>query len=151
MIPRFAALSIAEMMVRIPSTLGMSAERTCFCIVRRRATTLRLRSDRFNVWRARLAADFVLAIAYSKNCGRGRSRSQLRLSRMTLARRGPIGRDDRQRTHAESADSTLMREDSCFGRSSRRCSALASLSLSGEPDFFVALQRARPPFAFARP
>jgi hypothetical protein len=31
--------------------------------VRRCVTTLRLRSDRFNVWRARLAADFVLAIA----------------------------------------------------------------------------------------
>jgi hypothetical protein len=30
--------------------------------VRRRVTTLRLRSDRFSVWRARLAADFVLAI-----------------------------------------------------------------------------------------
>jgi len=63
MMPRFAALSISEMTLRIPFKLGTSEERVCFCIVRRRVTTLRLRSDRFNVWRARLAADFVLAIA----------------------------------------------------------------------------------------
>ena len=62
MIPRFAALSIAEITARIPSKLGISEERTCFCIVRKRVTTLRLRSERFNVWRERLAADFVLAI-----------------------------------------------------------------------------------------
>ena len=31
-------------------------------MVRRRVVTLRLRSDRFNVWRARLVADLVLAI-----------------------------------------------------------------------------------------
>src|SRR5206468_8879854 len=68
------------MTARIPSKLGISEERTCFCIVRRRVITLRLRSERFNVWRVRLAADLVLAIDY-KNCGRGRSRSQLRLSR----------------------------------------------------------------------
>jgi hypothetical protein len=61
MIPRFAALSIAEMMAQICSGL-VSGERTCFCIVRRRVTTLRLRTDRFIVWRARLAADLVLAI-----------------------------------------------------------------------------------------
>ena len=41
-------------------------ERTVFCIVRRRVTTLRLRSDRFTVWRARLAADFVFAIVNQK-------------------------------------------------------------------------------------
>ena len=35
--------------------------------MRRRVTTLRLRSERFNVWRVRLAADLVLAIDY-KNC-----------------------------------------------------------------------------------
>ncbi len=62
MIPRLAALSIAEMTARICSVFGVSEERACFCIVRRRVTTLRLRSDRFSVWRARLAADFVLAI-----------------------------------------------------------------------------------------
>ena len=32
-------------------------------MVRKRVTTLRLRSVRFNVWRERLAADLVLAIA----------------------------------------------------------------------------------------
>ena len=63
MMPRFAALSIAEMTPRIPSKLDTCEERACFCILRRRVRTLRLRSDRFNVWRARLAADFVLAIA----------------------------------------------------------------------------------------
>ena len=38
-------------------------ERTPFCIVRKPVITLRLRSVRFTPWRARLAADFVLAIA----------------------------------------------------------------------------------------
>ena len=49
MIPRLAALSIAEMTARICSVFGVSEERACFCIVRRRVTTLRLRSDRFSV------------------------------------------------------------------------------------------------------
>ncbi len=62
MIPRLAALSIAEISARICSGLGVCVERTAFCIVRRRVTTLRLWSDRFTVCRARLAADFVLAI-----------------------------------------------------------------------------------------
>jgi hypothetical protein len=62
MIPRLAALSIAEISVRTCSGLGVCAERTVFCIVRKRVTTLRLCSDRFTVWRARLAADFVFAI-----------------------------------------------------------------------------------------
>ena len=35
-------------------------------MVRKRVTTLRLRSDRFNVWRARLVADLVLAIIDQK-------------------------------------------------------------------------------------
>ena len=46
-------------------------ERACFCIVRRRVTTLRLRSDRFNVWRARLVADLVFAIVDQKFRGAG--------------------------------------------------------------------------------
>ena len=77
MIPRLAALSIAEMTPGIPSKLDTSEERACFCIVRRRVTTLRLRSDRFNVWRARLAADFVLAMLSRKIVdveARGRNR-----------------------------------------------------------------------------
>src|SRR5881392_2574697 len=54
------------MTARTPSKLGISEERTCFCIVRRCVTTLRLRSERFNVWRVRLAADLVLAIDYKQ-------------------------------------------------------------------------------------
>jgi len=65
MIPRLAALSIAEISARICSALGVPEERTCFCIVRSRATTPRLRSDLFKVWRARLAADLVLAMTKS--------------------------------------------------------------------------------------
>src|SRR6266480_1649877 len=66
MIPRLAALSIAEISVRTCSGLGVCTERTVFCIVRRCVTTLRLRSDRFTVWRARLAADLVFAIVIKK-------------------------------------------------------------------------------------
>jgi hypothetical protein len=66
MIPRLAALSIAETSARTCSGLGVWVERTVFCIVRRPVTTLRLRSDRFIVWRARLAADFVFAIVIKK-------------------------------------------------------------------------------------
>ena len=66
MIPRLAALSIAEISVRSWSGLGVCAERTVFCIVRRWVTTLRFRSDRFTVWRARFAADLVFAIVIKK-------------------------------------------------------------------------------------
>jgi len=66
MIPRLAALSIAEISVRICSGLGVCTERTVFCIVRRRVTTLRLCSERFTVWRARLEADFVFAMVTKK-------------------------------------------------------------------------------------
>src|SRR5881628_1861110 len=83
MTPPLAALSMAEMRSRTLFASAATAERRLRCMVRRRLRTLLLRSERFNVWRARLAADFVLAIAYSKNCGRGRSRSRLRLSRVT--------------------------------------------------------------------
>ena len=62
MIPRFAALSIAEISVRIWSASGFSVERAAFCIVRKRVTALRFRSVRLIFWRDRLAADFVLAI-----------------------------------------------------------------------------------------
>jgi hypothetical protein len=63
MIPRLAALSIAEIRERIGSLLGGCVECTPFCIVRKPVKTLRLRSVRFTVWRARLAADLVFAIA----------------------------------------------------------------------------------------
>ena len=66
MIPRLAALSIAEISARTCSGPGACTERTVFCIVRRCVTTLRLRSDRFTVWRARLAADLVFAIVIKK-------------------------------------------------------------------------------------
>jgi hypothetical protein len=66
MIPRLAALSIAEISARTCSGPGVCTDRTVFCIVRRCVTTLRLRSDRFAVCRARLAADLVFAIVIKK-------------------------------------------------------------------------------------
>lgn len=62
MIPRLAALSIAEIKARISSALDDPFEPAPFSIVRKRASALRLRSVRFDVCRARLAADLVLAI-----------------------------------------------------------------------------------------
>src|SRR5882724_2445698 len=62
MMPRFAALSIEEISRRIRLGSGFSEEPAPLCSVRRCVTTLRLRSDRRTVCRARLAADFVLAI-----------------------------------------------------------------------------------------
>lgn len=76
MMPRLAALSIAEISARICSGFGVCPERAAFCIVRRRVTTLLLRSDRFTVWRARLAADFVFAIVIKKTLGSPRSRTR---------------------------------------------------------------------------
>src|SRR5207247_10306075 len=63
----------AEINARIWSALGAWVTRACFCMVRRLVTTLRLRSDRFNVWRARFVADLVLAIVDQKFCGAGRA------------------------------------------------------------------------------
>src|SRR5262249_29641604 len=54
---------------RICFRLGVCTERSVLCIVRRRVTILRLCSDRFTVWRARLAADFVFAIVIKKVAG----------------------------------------------------------------------------------
>jgi len=68
MIPRLAALSIAEMTARISSAFGAGAERIGFCRLRRCALTLRFRSARLCVWRERLAADLVLAIADENFC-----------------------------------------------------------------------------------
>jgi hypothetical protein len=76
MIPRLAALSIAEISARTRSELGVCVERTVFCMDRKCVTTLRLRSDLFTVCRARLAADLVLAISNNqKRRGRARSRA----------------------------------------------------------------------------
>ena len=66
MIPRLAALSIAEISRRICPVLAGCAECAPLCIVRKPVTTLRLRRVRFTLWRARLAADLVLAIGESK-------------------------------------------------------------------------------------
>ena len=63
MVPRLAALSIAEMTARISSAFGVAAGRIRFCRLRRCALTLRFRSARLCVWRERFAADLVLAIA----------------------------------------------------------------------------------------
>ena len=68
MIPRLAALSIAEMIARISSAFDAGVERVGFCRLRRRALTLRFRSARLCVWRERLAADLVLAIADENFC-----------------------------------------------------------------------------------
>src|SRR4029450_3956105 len=57
-----AALSIAEIAARIWSAPSSGAERICFCRLRRCVLTLRLWTARRSVCRARLAADFVLAI-----------------------------------------------------------------------------------------
>ena len=77
--PRFAALSIEEISRRIRLGSGLSEEPALLCRVRRCVTTLRLRSDRRTVCRARLAADFVLAI-FSKATGRAGSRTDNTLS-----------------------------------------------------------------------
>jgi hypothetical protein len=80
MIPRLAALSIADISRRICSVLAGCAERAPFCIVRKPVTTLRLRSVRFALWRARLAADLVLAIGNQRVLWNGTLVTQLRLS-----------------------------------------------------------------------
>lgn len=54
-------------------------ERACFCIVRRRVTMLRLRSDRFKVWRARLVADLVLAIGDQKKIAEMDARKRIEI------------------------------------------------------------------------
>src|SRR4029079_3536318 len=68
--PRLSALSIAEMRALI-SLAGASALAARLLNVRTRLKTRRLRSARRSVWRARLAADFVLAMR-SKKYGRER-------------------------------------------------------------------------------
>src|ERR1051326_5665017 len=58
MMPRLAALSIAEIIARTSFASGLAAPPEMpFCIRRRRVMTVRLRSERFVVWRARLEAD----------------------------------------------------------------------------------------------
>lgn len=62
MMPRLAALSIAEMSERTSLASGLAALRARFCMLRRRVVALRLRRVRRTFWRARLAADLVLAM-----------------------------------------------------------------------------------------
>src|ERR1043166_8567936 len=63
MMPRLAALSIAEIIACTSLASGFEpGAETPFCILRRRVSTLRLRSERTVVWRARFEADLVLAI-----------------------------------------------------------------------------------------
>src|SRR3984893_5030270 len=71
MMPRLAALSMAEIIACtfFASGLAPTAE-TPFCIPRRRVRTLRLRRERWVVWRGRLEADRVLAMV--KICEAGR-------------------------------------------------------------------------------
>src|SRR5205814_8074628 len=71
MMPRLAALSMAEIIARTSFASGLApAAETFFCIPRRRVRTLRLRRVRLVVWRARLEADRVLAMV--KICEAGR-------------------------------------------------------------------------------
>jgi len=62
MIPRLAALSIAEISARSSSAVGFPATRTRLWSERSRVRTLRLWTERAIDCRARLVADFVLAI-----------------------------------------------------------------------------------------
>jgi hypothetical protein len=62
MTPRLAALSIAEISAWISGALGFPAARVRLWRLRSRARTLRLCIERAMLCRARLAADFVLAI-----------------------------------------------------------------------------------------
>ena len=123
-IPRLAALSIAEISARICSGLGVCAERTIFCIVRRPVTTLRLRSDRFTVWRARLAADFVFAIVI-ENVWTCMLASASRLSTLKVSDVAALAR-----------------------LSAQGLSATSVCSIRASP--FVVGQRVFHPFAFAR-
>src|SRR5438874_13219838 len=112
------------MTARTPSKLGISEERTCFCVVRRCVTTLRLRSVRLTLWRARLAADLVLAIADQKllECGRSRAQLDCQPEKARLRSWSP--------SHSDASVTTV-------------CSMPAW--------FFVAQQRAPHSFAFVRP
>jgi len=62
MIPRLAALSIAEMSARSSSAAGLPATRIRLWSVCSRVRTLLLWSERAIDCRARLVADFVFAI-----------------------------------------------------------------------------------------
>ncbi len=88
--PRLAALSMAEIIACTSFASGFAAAAEIpFCILRRRVRTLRLRSERTVVRRARLEADFVLAIYLrnAKNCERGGSRRGSHLSRLDALNR----------------------------------------------------------------
>ena len=129
MIPRLAALSIAEINARICSGPGVCAERTVFCIVRRPVRTLRLRSDRFTVWRARLAADFVFAIVIKKlRTGRSRAHCDCQPPKVSKLHSGA----GIQAAHPSKGRSATI-----------VCSIRASL--------FPADQQVLHPFAFVRP
>ncbi len=94
-IPRFAALSIAEIMERTSPASRCSVPASFLPMLRNRVRTLRLRSVRTVVWRARLPADFVLAMG-SGNCERAGSRRPRRLSRCEPVRgdQASVGRSD---------------------------------------------------------
>src|SRR5947209_7605655 len=132
MIPRLAALSTAAIAARICSALGLSEERSCLCIVRSRVMTLRLRTDRFKVWRARLAADLVLAMV------------KLKLRGWTLATQSRLSTP--KESAPECTGATVTRAE-YFERPPCPCSAPVC---PYAPALFVVLQQALPPFAFAR-
>jgi hypothetical protein len=118
------------MAARICSALGVPKELTCFCIVRSRATTLRLRCDRFKVWRARLAADLVFAMTKS-NFADVDARDAIAIVKL----------------EKEPVECERVRRVDYFERLLCPCSASVSLCA---PVLFVVLQQLLPPFAFAR-
>src|SRR5437868_8606848 len=83
MMPRLAALSMAEINARIRLGSGFSPLSAPFCRVRNRFKAVRFRRERLTVCRALLAADFVFAMW--KMLGPGRSRAEAELSSCSRA------------------------------------------------------------------
>src|SRR5260370_1464729 len=94
MMPRLAALSRAEIRLRICSRSGFAPTRMRLCSVRKRVRTLRFWLARASDCRERFAADFVLAIVVlPKIYGRGRSRRPTKCQDVDLESGPRAGRD----------------------------------------------------------
>src|SRR3954447_1012432 len=70
MVPRLAALSIAEISTLSCAASPLEVDLLRFFKLRNWVSTLRLRRERVAVWRARLEADLVLAMKCSNVAGR---------------------------------------------------------------------------------
>src|SRR3979411_902834 len=92
--PRLAALSSAEIKLRICSASGLAAARTRFCNVRSRVCTPRFWLAGVSDCRERFAADLVLAmVVLPKITGRGRSRRPTKCQDADLESGTRAGRD----------------------------------------------------------